>query len=606
MSKMKSRKISVHTENIFPIIKKFLYTDHEVFLRELISNAVDATQKLKALSSIGEYIGEMGDLTIEVKLDKEAKTLSIIDRGIGLTQEEIEKYINQLAFSGAEEFLQQYKDKTETAVIGHFGLGFYSAFMVASKVEINSLARHDDAKAAYWVCDGNTDIKMGEGDRSERGTEIVLHLNDDSLEFNDSFRIRGILDKYCKFLPVPIKFEDKIINEKEPIWTKKPQDLKEEDYQDLYKTLYPFEPEALFHIHLNVDYPFNLTGVLFFPKISNRFEPDRHKVQLYSNQVFVTDNVKDILPDYLVLLQGIIDSPDIPLNVSRSALQSDGNVKKITTHISKKVADKLGELFKNDRADFESKWENLGLFVKYGIVSDEKFYEKAKDFCLLKDTVGKFMTLDEFETTAKEIQTNKDNKTVLLYTTEPPEQAIYIKQARDNGYIVIEFDGVIDQYFVGKLEEKNTNIVCRRVDADTLDKLVDKGIDIESICSKEEEETIKDLFAKQADQGFEVETVPMSALEPPVVITEGEFDRRFREMYSNQTAMFGTESMGAQYKVKVNTNHPLMKTILNANENSSKEAVVGQLLDLALLSKNLLKGEKMANFVNRSIDLINK
>ncbi|MCO6495613.1 MAG: molecular chaperone HtpG [Bacteroidetes bacterium] len=602
---MKSRKISVHTENIFPIIKKFLYTDHEVFLRELISNAVDATQKLKALSSIGEYKGELGDLTIEVKLDKEAKTLSIIDKGIGLTQEEIEKYINQLAFSGAEEFLQQYKDKTDTAVIGHFGLGFYSAFMVANKVEIYSLSRSDDAKPAYWVCEGNTDIKMGEGTKAERGTEIILHLNDDSLEFNDSFRIKNILDKYCRFLPVKIKFEDKIINEKEPIWTKKPQELKEDDYQDLYKTLYPFEPESLFHIHLNVDYPFNLTGILYFPKISNRFEPERHKVQLYSNQVFVTDNVKDILPDYLVLLQGIIDSPDIPLNVSRSALQSDGNVKKITSYISKKVADKLTELFKNDRKDFETKWENLGLFVKYGMVSDEKFYDKAKDFCLLKDVDSNFMTIEEFENKAKEIQTNKDKKTVLLYSTDSKEQALYVKQAKDNGYIVIELDGPVDSYFIGKLEEKNENLVCRRVDSDTLDKLVDKGVNIESVCSKEDEEKLKELFTSQAETGFEVETTPMSASESPVVITEGEFDRRFREMYANQSAMFGTAAMGTQYKVKVNVNHPVMKNILGSNDEIKKD-LVGQLLDLALLSKNLLKGEKMANFVNRSIELMNK
>lgn len=604
MSKMKSRKISVHTENIFPIIKKFLYTDHEVFLRELVSNAVDATQKLKALSSIGEYKGELGDLTIEVKLDKEAKTLSIIDKGIGLTQEEIEKYINQLAFSGAEEFVQKYKDKTETAVIGHFGLGFYSTFMVANKVEINSLSRTEEAKPAYWVCEGNTDIKMGEGSKAERGTEIILHLNEENQEFNDSFRIKNILEKYCSFLPIKIKFEDKIINEQEPIWTKKPQDLKEEDYQGLYKILYPFEPESLFHIHLNVDYPFNLTGVLYFPKINNRFEPDRHKVQLYSNQVFVTDNVKDILPDYLVLLQGIIDSPDIPLNVSRSALQSDGNVKKITGHIAKKVADKLAELFKNDRKDFESKWENLGLFVKYGMISDEKFYENAKNFCLLKDMDGNFMTIEEFESKAKEIQTNKDKKTVLLYSSDSQEQALYIKQAKENGYIVIEFDGPIDSYFINKLEEKNEAMVCRRVDSDTLDKLVDKHIDIESVCSKEDEEKLKELFAGEAETGFEVETVPMSASEYPVVITEGEFDRRFREMYANQSAMFGTQAMGAQYKIKVNVNHPVMKNLLQTSDKERK-VLAGQLLDLALLSKNLLKGEKIANFVNRSIGLMN-
>lgn len=602
---MKETKISVHTENIFPIIKKFLYTDQEVFLRELVSNAVDATQKLKAFSSLGEFKGELGDLKIEIKLDTEAKTLTITDKGIGMTQDEIEKYINQLAFSGAEEFLQQYKDKTETAVIGHFGLGFYSAFMVANRVEINTLSFKEGATAAYWVCEGSTDITMGEGQRTERGTEIILHLNEDSLEFNDKFRIKNILEKYCKFLPIPVSYDDKIINEKEPIWTKKPQDIKEEEYVEFYKTIYPFEPDSLFHIHLNVDYPFNLSGVLYFPKVSNRFEPDRHKVQLYSNQVFVTDNVKDILPDYLVLLQGIIDSPDIPLNVSRSALQSDGNVKKITAHISKKVADKLSELFKNDRKDFESKWENLELFVKYGMVSDEKFFEKAQEFCLLKDVDGSFYTLNEFEEKAATLQADKDKKSVLLYTSDSKEQAIYVKNAKDNGYMVIELSCPVDQYFVGKVEEKMENLVCRRVDADTLDKLIDKGIDIESVRTKEEEEALKSIFEKDAETGFSFEAVPMSVTDSPLVITEGEFDRRFREMYSGQAAMFMTEGAGAQYKVKINVNHPVMENLLKS-EQAEKEAVSRQLLDLALLSKNLLKGEKMADFVSRSIQLMSK
>lgn len=603
---MKSTKISVHTENIFPIIKKFLYTDQEVFLRELVSNAVDATQKLKAFSSMGEFSGEVGETTIEISLDKEAKTLTISDKGIGMTEEEIEKYINQLAFSGAEEFLQQYKDKTDTAVIGHFGLGFYSAFMVANKVEIQTLSYKVDAKPAYWVCEGSTDISMGEGTKETRGTSITLHLNDDSEEFNDNFKIKQILQKYCKFLPIKIRFEDTIINENVPIWIKKPQELTSEDYQQFYKELYPLEPESLFSIHLNVDYPFNLTGVLYFPKISNRFEPDRHKVQLYCNQVFVTDNVKDILPDYLVLLQGIIDSPDIPLNVSRSALQSDGNVKKITAHISKKVADKLDELFKQDRSDFESKWENLVLFVRYGMISDDKFYDKSQHFALLQDTDGQFYTLTELEAKIKITQINKDKKHVILYTNDALEQAIYLAEAKENGYIVINLDSPVDQYYINKIEEKNEQIVCRRIDADTLDQLIDKGITLESLRTPEEEKQVSELFQTIVETNYTVNTIVGTEKESPIIITEGEFDRRFREMYAQQAAMFQTEGAGKTYQVKINVNHPAIGQLIKETDQEKGKEKATQLLDLALLSKNLLKGEKMASFVKRSIQILSQ
>jgi molecular chaperone HtpG len=599
---MKQTKISVHTENIFPIIKKFLYTDQEVFLRELVSNAVDATQKLKAFSSIGEYKGEVGDTEIVISLDKDAKTLSITDRGIGMTLEDIEKYINQLAFSGAEEFLQQYKDKTDTAVIGHFGLGFYSAFMVANKVEIHSLSYKENAEPAYWVCEGSTDIQMGKGTRSDRGTTIMLHLNEDSLEFNDSFRIKSILEKYGKFLPVPIKFEDQIINSKEPLWVKKPQDVSKEAYEEFYKVLYPFENDSLFSIHLNVDYPFNLTGILYFPKIHNQFEPERHKVQLYSNQVFVTDNVKDILPDYLILLQGIIDSPDIPLNVSRSALQSDSNVKKITSHISKKVADKLDELFKENRKDFEEKWENMSLFVRYGVVSDEKFAEKSTSFSLLTDVEGNHYTIEEYLNKIGETQKNKDGKSVLLYTNDKESQSVYIKEAQKNGYTVVEFVTPVDQYYINKLEEKNDQLLCRRIDSDTLNNLIDKGITLESIRSNEDEEKLKQIFEGLLETHFTLETFAGGQDDAPVVVTESEFDRRFREMYARQTAMFSAQT-AQQYQVKVNLNHPVMTRIL-LQQHDDAQSVASQLLDLALLSKNLLKGDKMTSFLQRSIDLI--
>jgi molecular chaperone HtpG len=600
---MKTGKISVHTENIFPIIKKFLYTDQEIFVRELVSNAVDATQKIKALASIGDYKGEIGDVKIQVKVDEEAKTITISDMGIGLTQDEIEKYINQIAFSGAEEFVNKFKDKTDTSIIGHFGMGFYSAFMVANKVEIQSLSYKDGSKSSYWSCDGTTDFSLGEGEKKERGTDIILHVDEESIEFCNKFKIKSILTKYCKYLPIPIEFDGAIINPTKPLWTEKPTEIKDEDYQKFYTELYPFAQNSLFHIHLNVDYPFNLTGILYFPKLTDKFEPEKHKVQLYSNQVFVTEDVKDILPEYLVLLQGVIDSPDIPLNVSRSALQSDTNVKKITTHISKKVADKLAELFKNDRKDFENKWEFTELFVKYGMVSDEKFYEKAVEFALLKDIDSNFFTIKELEEKLKTFQVNKDKKTVLLYSNNIEQQAIYVNQAKSAGYTVINLSGYADQYFINKIEEKFENIVCRRVDSDLLDNLIDRGSEINSVRSEDEETQILDIFNKIKEEGFDFEIAKLNSTDSPLLITESEFDRRFKEMSQTQ-AMFASMPMNASYKVKINVNHPLMEKLLKSD--SENQAVLSQhLMDLAMLGKNLLKGEKLAAFLNRSIHILN-
>jgi molecular chaperone HtpG len=600
---MKTGKISVHTENIFPIIKKFLYTDQEIFIRELVSNAVDATQKIKALASIGDYKGEVGDVKIQVKVDEDAKTITISDMGIGLTQDEIEKYINQIAFSGAEEFVNKFKEKTDTSIIGHFGMGFYSAFMVANKVEIQSLSYKDGEKASFWSCDGTTDFNLGEGEKQERGTDIILHVDEESLEFCNKFKIKSILTKYCKYLPIPIEFDGSIINPTKPLWTEKPTELKEDDYQKFYTELYPFAQNSLFHIHLNVDYPFNLTGILYFPKLTDKFEPEKHKVQLYSNQVFVTEDVKDILPEYLVLLQGVIDSPDIPLNVSRSALQSDTNVKKITTHISKKVADKLAELFKNDRKDFENKWEYTELFVKYGMVSDEKFYDKAVDFALLKDIDSNFYTIKELEDKIKTHQVNKDKKTVMLYSNNIEQQAIYVNQAKSAGYTVINLSGYADQYFINKIEEKFENIVCRRVDSDLLDNLIDSGIENTSLRSSEEETQITEIFNKIKEEGFEFEIAKLNSTDSPLLITESEFDRRFKEMSQTQ-AMFASIPMNASYKVKINVNHPLMEKLLTSD--IEKQEVLSQhLLDLAMLGKNLLKGEKLAAFLNRSIHILN-
>lgn len=598
----KSGSISVNTENIFPIIKKFLYSDHEIFIRELVSNATDACQKLKTLSSVGEFKGETGDFKIQVTLDTKEKTLTISDNGIGMTEEEIDKYINQLAFSGAEEFVQKYKDKADANVIGHFGLGFYSAFMVASKVEINTLSYKEDSKPAKWECDGSTQFKITKGKRKERGTDIILYLSEDSLEFNETYKISGLLTKYCKFLPVPIEFDGKIINETKPLWMSKPADLKDEDYIQFYQTLYPFAPAPLFWIHLNVDYPFNLTGVLYFPKVDSAIEAEKHKVQLYSNQVFVTDNVKDILPEFLMLLHGVIDSPDIPLNVSRSSLQSDSNVKKITTHISKKVADKLHELFKNNKEDFQAKWSSVDLFVKYGILSDEKFAEKAKEFCLLQSSNNSYYTISEYLELIKPNQTDKDGNVVVLYSNNLSDEYQYVKAAEKREYSVLKLEGVLDNHFTGYLEQHYEKTQCKRVDADALDKLISKESSTISLLSDDEINSLKSLFEKaNKNNGIKFETETLSPNDEILTVTESEYDRRMREMSKMQGFnMFG--EMPKTYKVILNTNHPKSKILAQEGENAITKAE--KLLNLGLLSKGLLKGEELSQFINKELEQI--
>jgi len=597
----KTGKISVHTENIFPIIKKFLYSDHEIFLRELVSNAVDACQKLKTLSSIGE--ANMGDapLKVSVHIDKENKTLTIRDNGIGMSGEEIEQYINQLAFSGAEAFVEKYKDKADANIIGHFGLGFYSGFMVASQVEIQTKS-YKDAPAAHWTCDGSTSFTLAEGSRTERGTDIILHINEESAEFLETYRIQQLLSKYCKFLPITIEFEEKTINNTHPIWTKKPSELTDEDYTSFYSELYPMAPAPLFWIHLNVDYPFNLTGVLYFPKITNSIDAEKHKVQLYCNQVFVTDNVKDILPEFLMLLHGVIDSPDIPLNVSRSSLQSDTNVKKITQHISKKVSDKLKELFKNDRADFEKKWSSMDVFVKYGMLSDEKFAERAQEFCLLENTQGIFTELKEYVEKVKVAQTDKDDNAVILYTNNVETQHSYLQAATNKGYDVLKLEGILDNHFVNYIEQHFEKVKVKRIDADSIEQLIDKGTTRESVLNEEDTKKITALFESIEQPKIKL-TVKTQALAPEdsfVAITEDEFMRRMKDMSAMQgMSMFG--DMPSSYNLIINSNHPKATSLLSMNEGKQK-ASTQQLIDLALLSKQLLQGEQLTQFINRSIE----
>jgi molecular chaperone HtpG len=589
---MKKGHISVNTENIFPIIKKFLYSDHEIFLRELVSNATDACQKLNTLNGLGEFKGDIGDFKIKVALNTEKKTLTISDNGVGMTAEEIEKYINQLAFSGAEEFVEKYKDKA-SGIIGHFGLGFYSAFMVADTVEIDSLSHAEGAEAAHWTCDGSTSYKITKGKRKTRGTDIILHINDDSSEFNNTYKIKSLLDKYCRFLPVEIEYEDKVINNTKPLWLRTPSELTDDDYINFYDELYPMAESPLFWIHLNVDFPFNLTGILYFPKIKNAIEAEKHKVQLYSNQVYVTDNVKEIMPEYLTLLHGVIDSPDIPLNVSRSSLQSDGNVKKITGHISKKVASKLAELFKADRKDFELKWDYMDVFVKYGILSEEKFAEKAKEFCLISDVDKKRHTLQEFVDLSKTNQVDKNNKTILLYANNKDTEYTSIKEAKERGYAVALFDGVLDNHFTGYLEQNFEDLMCKRVDAAPVDKLVEKDEETVNILSEEETAKLKDIFAKQiADDTYEVQAEALSPKSALLAVTEDEFSRRMQDMSRMQgNGIF--EAMPQKYNVVINTNHPKAKIFLNEKaEDKMKKA-----FNLALLSKGLLKGEALFEFL---------
>jgi molecular chaperone HtpG len=618
---MERGHISVQTENIFPIIKKFLYSDHEIFLRELVSNAVDASQKVKGMAALGEYKGELGDLSISVAIDTEAKTLTISDKGIGMTADEVKKYINQIAFSSAGEFLEKFKNVEDgKSIIGHFGLGFYSAFMVAHTVEIRTKSWKDEP-AVKWTCDGSTEFTLEEIERSDRGTSIILHINEDSTEFLEEFRIRELLRKYCRFLPIPIQFGEKYLSEEEknegktpepniinitdPAWTKAPSSLTDEDYLSFYRELYPMAGDPLFWIHLNVDYPFNLTGILYFPAMQKTYEVQKDKIQLYSNQVFVTNNVEEIVPEYLTLLHGVIDSPDIPLNVSRSYLQADGNVKKINQHISKKVSDKLQEIFKNDRASFESKWPDISIFVKYGMLSDDKFYDRSNAFCLFKNTEGKYFTIEEYKEHIKPLQTDKDDKLIVLYTSAPEDQHAYIKKANKKDYDVIVMDTMIDNHFLQMLEHKLEKVSFKRVDADTPDKLIEKDEVIESVLSQEEQDALKALFEGKVEK--EKANIELKALSPedaPVTITRDEFMRRMQEMSKmggNQGMMFFGD-MPEKFNLVINTNHPAHRKVLSSEE-AQKEKLVKQMTDLALLSQGLLKGAALTEFVERSISL---
>ena len=618
---MQKGQIRVQTENIFPIIKKFLYSDHEIFLRELVSNAVDASQKLKTLSSKGEVKGDIGHLRVDVILDAKEKTLTIMDNGIGMSSEEVDKYINQVAFSGAEEFVTKYKD---ASIIGHFGLGFYSAFMVSEKVDIYSKS-HKDTPGVFWSCDGSTEYELYEVDYSARGTKIVLHINEESAEFLEASRVKSILDRFCKFLPVAIYFTDanaevkveegkeaeleKPINNTNPLWIRKPADLTKEDYENFYKELYPFGETPLFWIHLNVDYPFNLTGILYFPKIKQSFEIQKDKIQLYCNQVFVTDEVKDIVPEFLMLLHGVIDSPDIPLNVSRSYLQGDPNVKKINAHITKKVADKLEEIFNNDRKAFEDKWESLGLFVKYGMITDDKFLDKGNKFLILEDAAkaGTFYTLEEYKKATEANQKNKDGKQVLLYTTNPVGQDAFIQAAVGKGYKVIKLETMVDAAFINNVEMKWEGVQFVRVDADVVDNLIDKQENVDSILSKEEVEQAKKLFEFQIPETtITVEVKGLSQDAAPVIATRPEFMRRMKDMASmgggGMTAFYA--QMPDEVNLTINGNHPIFQALLKEADVDKQQKQARNLADLALLSQGLLKGAELTNFINRSVDLL--
>tara|TARA_B110000305_G_scaffold152401_2_gene169002 strand:+ start:843 stop:2732 length:1890 start_codon:yes stop_codon:yes gene_type:complete len=629
---MKTGQINVQTENIFPIIKKFLYSDHEIFLRELVSNASDASQKLKFFASNGEFKGSIEDQKVEVILDTKANTLTIRDNGLGMTEDEIDKYINQIAFSGAEEFVEKYKGKEGAEqIIGHFGLGFYSSFMVAEKVQIKTLSYKKGAKAVQWESNGSPEYTIEEIKKKEIGTDIVLFISEESKEFSEKQRIQEILDKYCKFLSIPVVFGTKTeyiddpkgekdkdgkvkrvanevpnnINNTTPAWTKKPSEISDDDYSAFYRELYPATMDSpLFHIHLNVDYPFNLTGILYFPKLKENIEVQKNKINLYSNQVFITDNVEQIVPEFLTLLHGVIDSPDIPLNVSRSYLQSDGNVKKISSHITKKVADKLASMYKNDRKDFEEKWDDLKIFVQYGALSDEKFGEKAKKFSLVKSTKNEFFSIEEYKEKVATLQTNKDDKVVMLYTNDPVEQFGFVKKANDRGYDVLHVDGPIAPHWIAKLEQSYENISFARVDADTLDKLIQKDEETPSKLSKEEEEVLKPLFESVVDkEKFTVQFESMNSDDAPIIITQPEFIRRMME----QQKMGGGGFYGAfpeMHSLMVNANHDKIQEILKTDTDEVKTVKIKQLTDIALLSQGLLKGEALSLFIDRSIEKV--
>ena len=622
--------ISIHTENIFPIIKKFLYSDHEIFLRELVSNAVDATQKIKRLATLGQYTGELGDLTVEVSFDEKKKTITISDKGLGMTAEEIKKYINQIAFSGATEFVEKFKDaKDANEIIGKFGLGFYSAFMVAKNVEIHTLSYQEGSEPAIWTCDGSTEFEIKKGKKKSRGTDIILHVNEDSEEFLDKWKLQGILDKYCKFLPIPIKFGtksesvedgvddkgekkwksvevDNILNTTAPIWTKSPSDLQDEDYLAFYKSLYPMGEDPLFWIHLNVDYPFNLTGVLYFPKVKNDFEMQRNKIKLFSRQVFITDEVKDIVPEFLMLLHGVIDSPDIPLNVSRSFLQADGNVKKINNYITKKVADKLSELFKKDRKVYEEKWNDIGLFVKYGMISEEKFYEKGKEFTLLKNTKDAYFTLDEYREKVAPTQTDKNDQLIYLYATDLKKQDSFIDSALNKEYDVLVLDSPIDSHFIQHIESKLDKTQLKRVDADVVEKLIQKDSTYANLLTEDQSKSVKEIFDKAIqNKTYTVEIEGLSPEEFPVTITMEEWMRRMKEMAQTgggPMSFYG--SLPDSYKVAINGNHPLVDKILKADSEEAQVTLAKQAFDLALLSQGLLTGKDLTAFVKRSVEMI--
>ena len=606
-------KIGVTTENIFPVIKKFLYSDHEIFLRELVANAVDATQKVKALAASGEYNAELGELSVRIELDEAAKTLRIIDNGIGMTEDEVDKYINQIAFSSAGEFLEKYKDQLSN-IIGHFGLGFYSAFMVADKVTIETLSWKEGAKAVKWTCDGSPEYDMEECDKADRGTVITLYISEEEQEFAQKTRIQALLGKYCKFMPVPVMFGEEQINKVEPLWVRKPADLKDEDYSEFYKALYPMADEPLFHIHLNVDYPFNLTGILYFPKIKNNVEISRNKIQLYCNQMFVTDSVDNIVPDFLTLLHGVIDSPDIPLNVSRSYLQSDSNVKKISTYITKKVADRLDEIFRNERQQLEEKWDNLKLFIEYGMLSDEKFCDRAMKFCLLKNTDGKYFSIEDYKKAIEVEQTDKDKKIVFLYATDPESQYSFVEAAKNKGYDVLLMDCQLDSHFVNLLETKIENARFARVDSDSIDNLIAKEDKIRPELSETEQEELTTIFKTvlPKENEYYVQADHLGENAAPILITQSEFMRRYREMSAMGGGMNFYGEMPAMYNITVNMQNPLVTRIMAAaaDHKSDLEAFAGenemlrQVTDLALLANGMLKGKDLSDFIARSAKVV--
>lgn len=628
---MSTGKINVTADNIFPIIKKFLYSDHEIFLRELVSNAVDATQKLKTLSRMGESSAELGDLTIKVDVNKKKKTITISDRGIGMSPEEIDKYINQLAFSGAEEFVKKYEDKADgAAIIGHFGLGFYSSFMVAKKVEIFSRSHNEDAPGAYWSCEGDPEFTLEESKkRKDRGTDIVLHINDDSTEFLEESRIRDLLTKYCRFLPVPIQFGEKeitetkgegddkketkkkvadIINVTEPAWTKKPADLEDSDYKDFYRQLYPMQfEEPLFHIHLNVDYPFDLNGILFFPRIKPNMDLQRNKIQLYQNQVFVTDNLEGIVPDFLTLLHGVIDSKDIPLNVSRSYLQADGAVKKISGHITKKVADKLSSLFKKDREDFQKKWNDIKVIIEYGMLSEDKFFDKAQKFALYQNVQDEYFTFEEYVEKIKAAQTDKDGNLVVLYAAHKEGQHGFIKKAENKGYDVLVLEGPLVSHLMQKLEGGDHKVKFARVDSDSIEKLIPKDEENVSLLTEEQKEKLKPLIEEQVDKAsYTVVLEALDSKEAPFTITVPEFMRRMKEMSATGGGMMGMGDLPDMYNLIVNTNHPLATRILETEDEGLRNSLIQEAKNLAMLAQNLLHGEALTNFVEKQFEAIAK